>query len=135
MIVDASVVVKWFVLEDGHEQARSLLLADEPLLAPDLLAVEVANALWAKVRRQELGQAQAVRAIAAVGEGGEPRLRPSAPLLSAAFELATALEHPVYDCLYVALARSMDDRLWTADTALARAVRRHGVARVSLLGE
>lgn len=135
MIVDASVVVKWFVLEDGHEQARSLLLADEPLLAPDLLAVEVANALWAKVRRQELGQAQAVRAIAAVGEGGEPRLRPSAPLLSAAFELATALEHPVYDCLYVALARSMDDRLWTADTALARAARRHGVARVSLLGE
>ena len=135
MIVDASVVVKWFVLEDGHEQARSLLLADEPLLAADLLAVEVANALWAKVRRQELGQAQAVRAIAAVGEGGEPHLRPSAPLLSAAFELATVLEHPVYDCLYIALARSMDDRLWTADGTLARAVRRHGVARVSLLGE
>ena len=135
MIVDASVVVKWFVLEDGHEQARSLLLADEPLLAPDLLAVEVANALWAKVRRRELGRAQSVRAVAAVGEGGEPQLRPSAPMLSAAFELATALEHPVYDCLYVALARSMDDRLWTADGTLARAVRRHGVARVSLLGE
>lgn len=135
MIVDASVVVKWFVLEDGHDDARSLLLADEPLLAPDLLAVEVANALWAKVRRQELAAAQAVRAVAAVGEGGEPQLRSSAPLLTAAFELATTLQHPVYDCLYVALARSTDDLLWTADGTLARVVRRHGVARVALLGE
>lgn len=48
---------------------------------------------------------------------------------------ATLLEHPVYDCLYVALARSMDDLLWTADGTLARVVRRHGVARVALLGE
>lgn len=135
MIVDAPVVVKWFVLEEGHDHARSLLLADEPLLAPDLLAVEVANALWAKVRRRELGSAQAVRAVAAVGEGGEPQLRPSSPLLTAAFELATVLERPVYDCLYIALARSMDDLLCTADDTLARVVRRHDVARVALLGE
>ena len=135
MIVDASVVVKWFVLEDQHDEARALLLADEPLLAPDLLAVEVANVLWVKVRRGELQPAQAGRAIAAVCGRGEPQLRASTPLLSAAFELAVTLEHPVYDCVYLALARAADDVLCTADGALARAVRRHDAARVLLLGE
>ena len=135
MIVDASVVVKWFVLEEQHDEARSLLAADEPLLAPDLLAIEVANVLWAKVRRRELEPAQAERAIAAVGGRGEPQLRPSTPLLSPAFDLAVTLEQPVYDCLYVALARATDDRLWTADARLARAIRHQAVARVALLGE
>lgn len=135
MIVDASVVVKWFVLEEQHDDARSLLLTDEPLLAPDLLAIEVANALWVKVRRGEMAAPQAQRAIAAIGGRGEPRLRPSAPLLPAAFDLAVTLQHPIYDCLYVALALANDDLLWTADRPLAHAVRRHAVARVALLGE
>lgn len=135
MIVDASVVVKWFVLEDQHDEARSLLLTDEPLLAPDLLAIEVANALWVKVRRGELEPPQAERAISAIADRGEPRLRPSAPLLPAAFDLAVTLRHPIYDCIYVALARATDDLLCTADRPLARVVQRHAVAQVALLGE
>jgi predicted nucleic acid-binding protein len=135
VILDASVVVKWFVLEDQHDEARALLLVDEPLLAPDLLAMEVANVLWVKVRRGELDAAQATRAIAAVSGRGEPQLQGSIPLLRAAVDLAVRLEQPVYDCLYVALAQERDDVLCTADRGLARIVRQHGVARVLLLGE
>jgi predicted nucleic acid-binding protein len=47
VVVDASVVVKWFIPEQGHANARELLLAARDrrvdLHAPDLLLAEVAN--------------------------------------------------------------------------------------------
>lgn len=127
MIVDASVVVKWFTTEALHEEARLLLTQSEPLLAPDLLPVEFANAMWAKVRRDEIDGAEARRAIAAVSGRGVPELRPSATLVPRGFELARALDHPVYDCVYVALAEALEMPLVTADRRLAVAARDHDV--------
>lgn len=57
LVVDASVALKWFVPDPGHEAALAILKADdaEPqLLAPDWLLVEVANALWKQWRRQAI---------------------------------------------------------------------------------
>ena len=50
-------------------------------------------------------------------------LTPSAQLHEAAFRIANALNHPVYDCLYIALATRDAAPLVTADGALARRVR------------
>jgi predicted nucleic acid-binding protein len=50
VVVDASVVLKWVIEEDGSEAAEALLLND-PLLASDFLIVECANVLWVKARR------------------------------------------------------------------------------------
>ncbi len=119
MIVDASVAVKWFTAEALHDEARALLTGSEPLLAPDILAVEFANAMWAKTRRDEIDEAEAVRAIAAVSGRGQPQLQPSAPLVPRAFELARSLDHPVYDCIYLALAEMLDTFLMTADRHFA----------------
>jgi predicted nucleic acid-binding protein len=53
IVVDASVAVKWFVKEDGHEAALGLL-AHAHLSAPDLVFAETANVLWKKLRRNRL---------------------------------------------------------------------------------
>ena len=47
IVVDASVVLKGVIEEDGSEAAGALVL-EEPLAAPELLMIECANVLWAK---------------------------------------------------------------------------------------
>lgn len=121
LIVDASVAVKWFVAEDLHEVARNLLTVDEPLLAPDILATEFANVMWVKTRRREIEPEQAARALGAVVQG-VPLLRASVPLLPRALEFAGVLDHPVYDCVYLALAHQLAAPLVTADRRLLTAV-------------
>jgi predicted nucleic acid-binding protein len=133
VIVDASVAVKWFVREALHDEARAFLLRPEPLLAPDILAVEFANAMWAKSRRGDLELPAAQRAIAAVTSRGVPELRPSLPHVARATELAHHLDHPVYDCIYLALGERLDERVMTADRRLHAAAIALGDDRVELL--
>lgn len=121
LIVDASVAVKWFLAEHLHDEARSLLTSAEPLLAPDILATEFANVMWVKTRRGEIEADQAARALSAVA-AGVPQLRRSIPLLPQALELARELDHPVYDCIYLALAQELSAPLVTADQRLISAV-------------
>src|SRR4051794_18816481 len=42
------------------------------------------------------------------------------PLLGRALDIALAFDHPVYDCLYVALAERRGERLLTADRRLLK---------------
>ncbi|HWB71110.1 MAG TPA: type II toxin-antitoxin system VapC family toxin [Egibacteraceae bacterium] len=134
IVVDASVVVKWFTLEPLHEEARALLLGADHLLAPDIVTVEVANALWAKAGRGEISEPASSRAVAALAGGGQPQLRPSTPLVPHAFELARRLDHPVYGCLYLALAEERDARLVTADARFATTAASQAVQRIQRLG-
>ena len=52
-VVDASVVIKWVVEEDGTPEALDLRQKGR-LIAPELLVAECANILWKKVERDEL---------------------------------------------------------------------------------
>lgn len=53
-VIDASVAVKFLTQEAGSTEAFVYLESDEPLLAPDLILPEVANALWKKIKNSEL---------------------------------------------------------------------------------
>lgn len=121
LVVDANVAIKWFVQENLHDQARYLLVRDDPLFAPDFLAIELANIAWKKARIGEIGEAQALD-IAAYPRDGAAQLVPSEFLLRQAVSIALALRHPVYDCLYLACAEYVDGVLVTADLRLRRAV-------------
>ncbi|MGB9611588.1 MAG: type II toxin-antitoxin system VapC family toxin [Bryobacteraceae bacterium] len=54
MVLDASVAIKWYVVEESHEEGLSLLDADAPLLAPRIIEVEVASAIMARSRSGEI---------------------------------------------------------------------------------
>lgn len=120
LVVDASVVIKWVIEETGTQDA--LALRRHRLLAPDLLIPECANILWKKVRRQELTGDEA-RLAARLIERADIDFVPSRRLLEAATNLALLLDHPAYDCLYLALARSSGCCFVTADAKFCALVR------------
>jgi predicted nucleic acid-binding protein len=122
-VVDASVAVKWVVPEPLSDRADRLLDGAHDLIAPDLLPIEAASALWKKVIRDELTLAQAREALLLLLDSGVG-WHSSAPLLPVALDLAAALRHPVYDCLYAALAQRERAVLVTADASLRSALRR-----------
>lgn len=124
-VVDASVVVKWLVDEVHSEEAAALLSGGATFIAPALLYAEAANALWAMRRRGDIsadGLADAVEALRAAPVATPvPMLR----LAAAAARLAADLDHPVYDCFYLALAVETRYPVVTADTRFHDKVRAH----------
>ena len=112
--VDASIVVKWYIAEEHSEDARLLLGHRLQRYAPDILLVEFSNAVWKKARRREIADAQLyLGEIPALREAID--LRPSVDLVERAARLAVDLDHPVYDCLYLACAEATESALVTAD--------------------
>ena len=124
-VVDASVAVKWVVGEVDSDAAARLLEGEAVLLAPDLLYAEVANALWALSRRGDVAEADVREALAVLAD--VPLHIPSSmrQLMPAATRLAHDLDHPVYDCFYLALAVQQQYPLLTADRRFQAKVRDH----------
>lgn len=113
IVVDASVAVKWFVKEDGHEEALSLL-GGVNLTAPDLIFCETANVLWKKLRRGEVTSEQAEEACRALPNFISAVV--SATVLAEdALGIARRLDHSVYDCIYLSCAQRLGTKLVTAD--------------------
>ncbi len=133
MIVDANVVLKWFVAEDDSDAALALRLQGG-LFAPDVMLIEYRNALLNKVRRRAISPDEARRAEREL-DGVGITIIPSAPLLGEAFQLALDLQEPIYDCTYLAAAIASDRILVTADQRFAAKVEGSGTAqnRVKLL--
>jgi predicted nucleic acid-binding protein len=104
-VVDASVAFKWFVQEDGTDRALALLERGEPIIAPDLIVAEVCNAAWKSLRRGELAPAQMIRSSTTSAQSFV-RLVPLDLLIRSAAALTRLLDHPIYDCGYLALADS-----------------------------
>ena len=118
LVIDASIAVKWVVEEDGTPEAL-VLRRSAKLIAPDLLIPECANVLWKKVQRNELSKAEALLA-ARLLQGAEIELAPMRSLFEAATRISIDLNHPAYDCVYLALAAETDCRFVTADQRLLR---------------
>ena len=117
--VDASVVAKWFVKEQGFEEARGLLAHRIHLHAPDILLAEFANTIWKKVHRREVADPRPyfdelvnLPEIVTLHRGDA--------LIDRAAEIAVEIDHPVYDCLYLACAEVTASALITADRRFAK---------------
>ena len=133
IVIDASVALKWVLNEAGAESADALL--DEELIAPALWLLQAADALWRRARRGDISADEAAERLAELY---------NAPVttagieedLTAASALATMLDHPVHDCLYLALAIREDTFVVTADSRFHAVVDRSAAhrGRVRLLG-
>ncbi len=116
-VVDASVAVKWLFTEDGTVEARQLLAHRIVLHAPDFILTEAANVIWKKARRREVADAQPyLHELARLGD--LVSLAPAAELVIHATAIALRIDHPVYDCLYLACAEVEEAPLVTADRRL-----------------
>jgi len=118
LVIDASVAVKWVVEEHGTAEAL-VLRQKAKLIAPELLVAECANILWKKVQRGELLKDEALLA-ARLLQGAEIELLPTRFLLEAATRISIEIDHPAYDCLYLALALERKCQFVTADQRLLR---------------
>jgi predicted nucleic acid-binding protein len=127
VIVDASALL--VSLADA-KAARALRGAE--LSAPDLLIPETLNAFWrlARAKRKVPERAVILTLLDQI------RIVPSRPYAARAADLAEQLDHPVYDCLYLALAEADSDILITADVRFARKIRAPALRkRVRLIGQ
>ncbi|MFL5800784.1 MAG: type II toxin-antitoxin system VapC family toxin [Roseiflexaceae bacterium] len=125
LVVDSSVMVKWFIVEPYSTEARRILSDYQAglltLLAPDLLNAEIGNIVWKKHVLQGMAAADAqliidtFRTLTVVQT-------PNASLLDAAYRLAVTHRRTVYDMLYVALSIQESCQLVTADEKLVNAI-------------
>lgn len=120
-VVDASVAVAWFVELPYTAGAVKILESTEPLIAPELILSETANAAYKLVRGDCIPAEQAYALLVNL-----PRtlthIHAAGNYLQRALELALEWQHPVYDCLYAALAEQSGYGLVTADRKLAKKV-------------
>ena len=134
LVVDASVAVKWFTTEQWTEESRRLLAAGINRHAPDLILAETTNVLWTKARRGEIE--------APHGYFREAANLPDVLVLHRCQELfvragtiALELDHPVYDCIYLACAEVEGAPLVTADGRLQAASKGHLAVDVWHIGD
>ena len=131
VIVDTSIVIKWVLYEPDSPVAQSLLTEwinrEIEIRAPALLAYEITNSLYQKIRKGEITHEQADKALTralksdlVLDFSGGMVLSPKAMEFADRFHLPA-----VYDAYFLALAERRGCELWTADTRMWRAVRGH----------
>ena len=126
LVVDASVAVLWSLDQRGTDRAAALR-GEDGLIAPSLIVVEIGNAVWKAVRRGDLPPEHAVTAVE-IALGPLQELKPAEELRGRALEIALELDHPIYDCFYLALAERDTVPLVSANWRLvAKAKRLKGV--------
>jgi predicted nucleic acid-binding protein len=119
IVIDASVALKWVLNEPGTDAADALL--DEDLIAPSLWLLEAANVLWRLSRHGEISVDAAKARLAELCNAPVATGAPEGDLPAAA-DLANTLGHPVYDCLYLAMAIRENTYVVTADRRFHAAV-------------
>ena len=114
IVVDASVALCWFAAETATDAAKRLIGSAADLVAPSLLLAELANGLWKKTRRGELDGEAASAAMREIRRF-VPQFVEMGELAAPALALARELDHSVYDCVYLTLARRRQAPFVTLD--------------------
>jgi predicted nucleic acid-binding protein len=115
--------VKWFLAEDRSNAAQELRGAGVDLVAPSSVIFEIYHALWDAARTGRVPTTFPTEAAPLIPTPFA-RLVPMADLFHEAAALAHELGHPIYDCVYLSLARREDIEVITADRDMARAGRK-----------
>lgn len=119
LVLDASAVLR-LITHDPIASGWAEQLGQAPLvLAPELMLTEVANAFWKLQRGAGLAGMDPQQLLADAADLVD-QIEPDRHLQVEALALACHLNHPVYDCLYLALARREAALLLTADQRLQR---------------
>lgn len=125
-VVDASVVIKWFVPEIHSEAARRWLDVSHDYIAPDLLFPEVGNVVWKKVRRKELEETEGRQLVMDLAQVAVETVA-TRSLLQDGLALALTAGITVYDAMYLTLAVRLETEVITGDERFADKIAEHPV--------
>ena len=121
VVVDTSIAVKWYLPEKGSEEAARLRsgweMAGAPVMMPELVRVEFANAIWS---HKQLRPEEKKEIVSQFLDMPFEILPVGTELVEKALEIALKLDATVYDCIYLALAIFAGSRLVTADVQFAK---------------
>ena len=120
-VVDASVIVKWFVDEEYSDKAllleRNYVEKNIDIIVPELLYYEVLNALKYS---HHFGEDELKDVLRALVDYQFDTRNLSGEIGEKTIELAMRKGITVYDAAYVAIALSEKIYLWTADEKLIK---------------
>jgi predicted nucleic acid-binding protein len=116
-VLDASAAVRLILADPAAADLAERVGGAALVLAPELMLTELANTLWRLQRADRLNDHDPQELLAEARELVD-RLEPDRHLQAEALALACHLNHPVYDCLYLALARREAASLISSDRRL-----------------
>ena len=127
-VVDASVLVKWFMEEEDRDRALGLrelhTSGRSTLFVSELTFLEILNAIRYGPRAKEEDGAEAVHVL----ENFHLQVKPTEfALLRKANAIAWAYKITIYDALYVALAEQLGYPLITSDDTLVKNLKGHSI--------
>ena len=126
LIADTSVAIKWFAREEQSDIAEAILESGVEIHAPEFMWIETANGLWKKWRQRILPRDDVGASVAKL-RGLIDHWHADADLVEDASAMSVALGHPVYDCIFLVLARNLKIQVVTADRRLL-GIAPHGLA-------
>lgn len=133
IVLDASAAMAMVARTEKGKALSALALEGELMIAPDLYQSEVANACWKACVFGSMPQETAREALAAAVELVD-EYWPVLDLLTEAYDEACFNHHPVYDMVYLVLARRTGATLFTLDKKLVRLCEQMRVNAVSEVG-
>jgi predicted nucleic acid-binding protein len=117
IVIDASAAYQSLL----GARSDATLESTSGLVAPDIIAGELLNS-----RRKNVRSKLAAPSLEAIlGFLKRVRIAPSLAYAIQAAEIAERMNHPIYDCFYVALARGETLKLLTVDDHLTGKMRAH----------
>jgi len=129
-VIDCNVALYAFSAGPMREPSERLITLSRQLIAPDIFHGECANVLARLVRIRKMSATGARGVLAAVRSMVRVTVATD-PLVGRAFDRALQLNHGVFDCLYLEVARSEGARLVTADARFVAKL--HGTSDASLI--
>lgn len=126
LVVDSSVIIKWFLLEPDSDKASEILEAYDTqeieVIAPDVIYAEVGNIAWKRYTVTKNISVTEAQRIVSNFLGLSLETVPDSELLADAYRIAVTYGRSVYDSLYIALSVREQCRLVTADERLTNSV-------------
>jgi len=129
-VVDASVLVKWFLYQQEADRDRALALRDlhiagrSTIIIPRLAVLEVLNAVrFSPKAKEEDGKT----ALEVLQDMNLDARSPDLALLRKANAIAWAYKTAIYDAIYVALAEQVGYPLITADEVMIKMLTGHSI--------
>lgn len=116
-VIDASVAIKWFIWEEGTEEAQQILDELNFFWVPDLFLIEIDAILTKKVRKGELKIADAFQKRR-VFRQLPYKLILFEEIAEFTFRLSTEFPITLYDATYLAAAVDHEAIFYTADKRL-----------------